>query len=165
MNSPATSPLSPLPMMHATISPTDTVHIPQISSYPSTPMTPMMSIASVTNQPTQIQLPQIPYSPVSSAPPTSNTGALNNTANSMPSGVQAAERPGLFPQRSTPAVMQIQKPPRRHHPSSSSLGGHHHTKSREDEAKTPAEYALHILFTQVCDTRMALYELGLTSMA
>jgi hypothetical protein len=39
--------------------------------------------------------------------------------------------------------MQIQQPPRRQH-------SHHyqHSGGREEEAKTPAEYALHILFTQ-----------------
>jgi len=58
-------------------------------------------------------------------------------------GAQSTDRPGLFPQHTTPLVMQIQQPPRRHHHSHS----HHHSRSREEESKTPAEYALHILFT------------------
>lgn len=149
VNSPATSPLSPLPVMQAaTITPSDMIHIPQI---PPSPMTgaPMMNIASVTSQPAQIQLPPIPSSPGTSTF-SSSASSLVNTANTLPAtGVHAADRPGLFTQHSTPAVMQIQKPPRRQHPSGSS---HHATKSGVEESKTPAEYALHILFTQVGDT-------------
>lgn len=134
VNSPATSPLSPMPIMQATISPNDVVHIPQ---YPNTAKPPMSNIAAVAAQTTQIQLPQMPVSPVSTI--------------AMPvigGGPGAAERPGLYKGRSAPNVIPGQKPQQwRHHPSGSF--SHHHTKSREEESKTPAEYALHILFTQV----------------
>jgi hypothetical protein len=146
VNSPATSPLSPPPVIHATISAQDVVHLPQIQ--PSS-MTPMMNIASVSSG-AQIHLSQIPSSPATttSMPSTISAGGPGGTVNT---GTPLTDRPGLFPQHSTPAAMQIQQAPRRHHAHTHSHQHHHHrsqSKTREDEAKTPAEYALHILFTQ-----------------
>lgn len=149
VNSPATSPLSPPLVMHATIGPRDMVHIPQIPPSPMTPMAPAGTAGSARDQ---IQLPQIPSSPVTlSALPTSE-GA--NMAAAMSGGVGGLGHPGsdrspMISQQPSPAVMQFQKPPRNrsHHHSHS----HHHSshsRPRDEETKTPAEYALHILFTQ-----------------
>lgn len=148
VNSPATSPLSPLPVMQATITASEMVHIPQFQAgqFPPSPMTPMMNIASTVGPHTQIHLPQIPSSPVLG--PTSAPGS-HTTANSHGGIVNhtAIERPALLSQQSTPAIMQQPPRPRAHHHGHSHH--HHHSHSRSDEAKTPAEYALHILFTQV----------------
>lgn len=141
VNSPATSPLSPAPVMHAATASQDNIHIPQIAP------AQMMNIASVSNgDRSQIHLPQMP----SPAPTTATMGAgpagrSGGAAN--PAGPPTGDRPGLFPQHSAPVVRQVQQPPRRHHHSHSHQH-HHHSKSREEESKTPAEYALHILFTQ-----------------
>lgn len=153
VNSPATSPLSPPLIMHATIGPRDMVHIPQIPPSPMTPMGPPGVAGSAREQ---IQLPQIPSSPVTlNAPPISDG---NNMTSNLAGGVgglgslgqqMAGDRPSMASQQTSPAVMQFQKPPRNraHHHSHS----HHHSshsRPRDEETKTPAEYALHILFTQ-----------------
>lgn len=127
VNSPATSPLSPA-AIHATMGPPDMAYVPQIST------SPMMNIASVSN----VERAPAP-SPTITTPPTPPT--ISGRPPIL--GAQSpGDRPGLFPQHSTPAVMQQ---PRRHHHSHSH---HHPSKSRDEESKTPAEYALHILFTQ-----------------
>jgi hypothetical protein len=131
VNSPATSPLSP-----SNLGQPGDLHLP-----PSQ----MMNIASVSNQPQQILMPQIPASPTMTPATPSTVGAV--TPRQEPSSNLNAERPGLFPQHSAPQVRQMAAPPRRHHHSHSHQH-HHHSKSREEETKTPAEYALHILFTQ-----------------
>jgi len=137
VNSPATSPLSPPPEMHATIGFQDVVQI-----VPSQ----LLNIASVSNgDRAQIHLPQLPSSPVTAPPISSAIGRHVGTSNAgLNVGLNAElDRPGLFPQHSAPVVKQL---PRWHHHSHSHQ--HHHSKGREEESKSPAEYALHILFTQ-----------------
>ncbi|KAL7273120.1 Cell morphogenesis protein PAG1 [Rhizina undulata] len=139
VNSPATSPLSP-PVMHATITAREMVHIPQI---PPSPMTPLMAASAANSTREHIQLPQIPSSPVTMAPSTIN-GGNNGMAANGGSNAGMPERPPSH--QSTSSIMQMQQPPRSraHNPSHS----HHHHRSINEENKTPAEYALHILFTQ-----------------
>jgi hypothetical protein len=133
--------------MYATITAQDTVHIPQIPPSPMGLGGPVMNIASGLRDHTQITLPQIPSSPVATPASASTIGpAASNTDH------EVHQRPGLPPSSaSTPAILQQPPKPKVHHHSHSSHSHHHHAlgRGREDEAKTPAEYALHILFTQV----------------
>lgn len=125
------------------------MHIPQIPPSPMTPMIPTGATSSVRDQ---IQLPQIPSSPVTSSAASTSDGV--NMATAMNGGVgglgpPSGDRPAMTSQQSLPAVMQFQKPPRnRSHHHSHSHHHNSHSRSREEETKTPAEYALHILFTQ-----------------
>lgn len=154
VNSPATSPLSPPPVMQATITARDMVHIPQI---PLSPMAPMMSTGMAGSAGGQIQMPQF-SSATTSAPPNMNggnaigVGSGGGLPGSVPNQQVMAERPPMITHQSSPGVMQFQKPPRTraHHHSHSHHHNSHH-RSRDEETKTPAEYALHILFTQVGD--------------
>lgn len=155
VNSPATSPLSPPLVMQATITARDMVHIPQI---PLSPMAPMMSTGMAGSAGGQIQMPQF-SSATTSAPPNMNGGNAIGVGSgggglpgSVPNQQVMAERPPMITHQSSPGVMQFQKPPRTraHHHSHSHHHNSHH-RSRDEETKTPAEYALHILFTQVGD--------------
>ncbi|PWW76503.1 hypothetical protein C7212DRAFT_38346, partial [Tuber magnatum] len=100
-------------------------------------------------------MPQFSSVTTASASPNMNggnaigVGSGGGLSGPAPNQLVMAERPPMITHQSSPGVMQIQKPPRTraHHHSHS----HHHTshhRSRDEETKTPAEYALHILFTQ-----------------
>ncbi|KAF8253553.1 hypothetical protein K440DRAFT_236308 [Wilcoxina mikolae CBS 423.85] len=134
VNSSTSSSLSPPPLMSSAFGSQDILHVPQIAQ------SQLINIATVRSggDRAQIHLPQIPSPPVTT-PPTLAIG--NGRHVGLPNVGQDR------PQHNTTVIRQMQPPARRHHYSHSHQH-HHYSKSREEESKTPAEYALHILFTQ-----------------